>query len=389
VAGFAERQAGLFDDEQSAIRTLDRVAEEANADAYRDLLHEIDRAFDGFDRSAVRYGWMADHGLNAGAAQIAAATAARRRSGTMIGHIDLPDFVAAAIAAEIDGSAAGRRVLHLPADWLAGLDDLPGFDRERRVLRFTRNQNRLRDRQGLSLAFIGRAHPVVRRAISRAQRIAGAVGDNRVSVARADAGASPAVLLTFGVAMRSAARAELQRVIAVLLRAQGDAVEVNEPERWLQFAAPDQSLPTGDVWQTLFARWVPKRQCKAESIASAAMQRDAARFAADHQRKAGREAGELQDWLRRRADDICGAFVPQTGDLFGATKVGPDWGLLSAPLERLAAFTADADISQARRREANSAVELFQRRSVERAALPPPVLSLIGMLMLVPSVASA
>ncbi len=61
VAGFAERQAGLFDDEPTAIRTLDREAETANLGAYRDLLHEVDRAFNGFDRSAVRHGWRADH----------------------------------------------------------------------------------------------------------------------------------------------------------------------------------------------------------------------------------------------------------------------------------------------------------------------------------------
>ena len=365
VAGFAERQAGLFDDEPSAIRTLDRVAEEANADAYRDLLHEIDRAFDGFDRSAVRHGWMADHGLNAGAAQIAAATAARRRSGAMLGHIDLPDFVAAAIAAETGGSAAGRRVLHLPADWLAGLDDLPGFDRERRVLRFTRNQTRLRDRQGRSLAFLGRAHPVVRRAICRAQRIAGAVWDNRVSVARADAGASPAVLLTFSVAMRSAARIELQRVIAVLLRAQGDAVEVNEPERWLQLAAPDRSLPAAgrvaDAVCGLGAEAPSKRPSRSRVPRCSATPPGSRRII---RRKAEREASDLQDWLRRRADDICGAFVPQTGDLFGATKVGPDWGLLSAPLERLAAFTADADIftgTTARGEQCRRAVPAPQR----------------------------
>ena len=40
---------------------------------------EIDRAFGGFDRSAVRHGWLADHGLNADAAQMVAASAARRR----------------------------------------------------------------------------------------------------------------------------------------------------------------------------------------------------------------------------------------------------------------------------------------------------------------------
>ena len=98
------------------------------------------------------------------------------------------------------------------------------------------------------------------------------------------------------------------------------------------------------------------------------MQRDAVRFTADHQRRTEREASDLQDWLRRRADDICGAFVPQTGDLFGAITVGPDWRLLSAPLDRLAAFTADADNPPARRREANSVIELFQRRTREHAA---------------------
>ncbi len=286
VAGFAERQAGLFDDEPSAIRTLDRVAEEANADAYRDLLHEIDRAFDGFDRSAVRHGWMADHGLNAGAAQMAAASPKRGGGAARFSVTSTcrtswqrrlpPKPVVALPAAEC--------CIFLPTG-LRGSMICPGFDREHRVLRFTRNQNRLRDRQGLSLAFLGRAHPVVRRAITRAQRVAGAVWDNRVSVARADAGASPAVLLTFSVEMRSAVRTEFQRVIAVLLPAQGDAVEMNEPERWLQLAAPDRSVLTGHVWQTLFAQWVPKRQREAASIATAAMLRDAARFTADHRRR--------------------------------------------------------------------------------------------------------
>ena len=175
VAGFAERQAGLFDDEPSAIRTLDRVAEEANADAYRDLLHEIDRAFDGFDRSAVRHGWLADHGLNADAAQMAAASTARRRSGADCSdHIDLPDFVAAAIAAETGGSAAGRGVLRSACRLAGGARRSAGVrSRAPRAPLSRANHTRLRDRQGRSLAFLGRAHPVVRRAIIRAQRVAG------------------------------------------------------------------------------------------------------------------------------------------------------------------------------------------------------------------------
>ena len=184
VAGFAERQAGLFDDEPTAIRTLDREAETANLGAYRDLLHEVDRAFNGFDRSAVRHGWRADHATGTDTSESLAALSAKQRSDVLLGHIDLPEFVAAAIAMEIGGEPAGRSVLRLPADWSTGLDDLPGFDRERCTLRITRNQARFRDKQGHSLAVLGRAHPVVRHAVSSVRRPAGREWDNRVSVAR-------------------------------------------------------------------------------------------------------------------------------------------------------------------------------------------------------------
>jgi hypothetical protein len=392
VAGFAEHQAGLFDDEPSAIRTLDRVAEEANAGAYRDLLQEIDRAFDGFDRSAVRHGWLADRGLNADAAQIATASTARQRGGVLLGEIDLPDFVAAAIAAETGRSPAGRGVLRLPADWLTGLDDLPGFDRERGEIRFTRKHDRLSDRHGRSLAVLGRAHPLVRRAISFVQRIAGAAWDNRVSVARVDKNAPLAVLLTFGTEMRSAARIEFQRVIAVWLPATGDATEVTHPECWLRYAAPDRSLQCVGVWEDRFAHWVPNRRRHAESIASAVMEREVANVATDHRQRTIREGNDLQGWLRERAVGICGAFVPRTRDLFGAAAAGPDWVLLSDPLDRLVAFAADENNAPARRREASGVVELYRRRSMEhasRAALSPPVLHPIGMLMLVPSAPQA
>ncbi len=388
VAGFAERQGGLFDNEPSVLRTLDRVAEAANADAYRDLLLEIGHAFEGFDRSAVRHGWLTDQGLNASEARILAASDANRSSEGSLGHIDLPDFVAAVIAADSGGTVSGRDSLRLPDDWLAGLEDLAEFDQERRVLRFTRDRTKLCDSQGRPLAFLGRAHPVVRHAIVRAQRLDDGVLDNRVSVARADEGAPLAVLLTFSAEMRSAARVEFHKVIAVLLPVRGKAVEVSEPERWLRLAVLDRPIPRTDVWRRLFARWVPDRRHEAEAAARAAIARDVSRLMADHQGWIDREAKRLQDWLRGRADDICGEFVPRTGDLFGVTADGPAWQFRSAPLDRLAAFVADPDNPPARRREAGNAVELFERGRKDlgaRACLVPTVLRPIGMLMLVPS----
>ena len=392
VAGFAERQAGLFDDEPSAIRTLDRVADEANSASYRDLLHEIDRAFDSFDRSAVRHGWFADQGLNADAEQIGAASNACGRNVGLLDSIDLPDFVASVIAAETGCSPIGRGTLRLPADWLAGLDGLPGVDLGRREMRYTRDHTKLRDRHGRSLAVLGRAHPVVRRAISCAHRASDVKWDHRVSVVRVDEDKPLAVLLTFVVEMRNAVRIEFQRVIAVWLPVCGDATEIADPEFWLRLAAPVRSLPVVGVWQDLFSHWVAKRRRHAESVASAVMKREAMRVAMDHQRRTDREASDLHKWLSRRADDICGAFTPRTGDLFGAVAGGPRWQLLSAPLDRLAAFAADDGNVAARRREAARVVELYQRRRIEhsaRAVLSSPVLHSIGMLMLVPSAPTA
>jgi hypothetical protein len=385
VAGFAEQQAMLFADEDPAIRTLDRVGEEENADAYRDLLREIDRAFVGFERSAVRHGWLADQGLNADAAQVTVAAAARQRSDALLGHVDLPAFVAAAIAVET-GKATAAGPLRVPTDWLASLDGLPGFDRDERVFRTTRTRTRLHDKQGRSLAFLGRAHPLVRRAISHVQRIDNAAMDSRVSTACVNRGEPLAVLLTYVAELRSATHVEFQRIIAVLLPKSGDAVEVSEPARWLHMAEgrwPSLSEP----WHRLFANWLPRRQIVAEAVAAAAMRRDAERFAIDHQHRTDREAVDLGRWLRGRADAICGVFIPRTGDLFGAALPGADWQVSSEPIDRLAAFAADGDNPPNRRREANSAVELFQRRCTEhegRATLSPPFLRLIGMLMLVP-----
>ncbi|HTB46083.1 MAG TPA: helicase-related protein [Acetobacteraceae bacterium] len=391
VAGFAEDQAALFEDDAPAIRTLDRVAEAGNAAAFRDLLHEIDRAFAGHERHSVRHGWLVEQGLNADLKQMAAADTARQRSDTLLGHIDLADFVAAAIEAETGGAAIDADRLQLPSDWTAALDDLPGYDAQTTTLRITRDRDRLRNADGEPLAFLGRAHPLVRRAVSRARRTdiaeSRSARDCRVSVARGDRGGAPAVLLSYTVEIASVNRLELQLVIAVLLPVCGPPSEFPEPERWLALAMPDRAIPADLVWQRLFASWLPKRQPQAEKFAAVIMDRVAADFVRTQRDRADQEVVDLQRWLRIRADDICGAHMPRTADLFGLAPTLPDWKSLPAPLDRLAAFAADADNPPARRREATSAVALFQRRAMERerrTALLPPRLRPIGMLLLVP-----
>jgi superfamily II DNA or RNA helicase len=391
VAGFAEDQAALFEDDVPAIRTLDRVAEATNTAAFRDLLHEIDRAFAGHERHSVRHGWLVEQGLNADLNQMAAAGTARQRGEALLGHIELADFVAATIEVETGATAIDADRLMLPRDWISGLDDLPGYDAPTRSVRITRDRDRLRDAHGESLAFLGRAHPLVQRAVSRARRTditeTNGARDCRVSAARADKGAQLAVLLTFSAEIASAQCVELQRVVAVLLPVLGPPIELAKPEHWLGTATQDRAIPVEGVWQHLFASWVPKRAKQADKLAAAIMDRMAAEFAGTQRDCADHEVVALQRWLRLRADDICGVHMPRTADLFGLAPTLPDWKSLPAPLDRLGAFAADANNPPARRREANSAVALFQRRAVEREGrtrLLPPRLRPIGMLLLVP-----
>jgi len=298
-------------------------------------------------------------------------------------RIDLPDFVAAIAG----GDAADQGVLRLPGEWMTGLGDLPGLDREAGALRFTRDQTQLRDEAGNSVAFLGSAHPLVRRAVSFALRESGRPYDVRVSVVRTD-DTPLAVLLSYCGELRCGSRVELQRTLGIWLPMRGRPVEICEPERWLGFAEGDDSVGMDGVWQRWFAHWLPRRKKLAEATAIAVMQRIAGQFAVEHGCRVANERRDLCHWLQDRANSVCGAFAPRTGSLFGDMPCDPSWQLLSAPLDRLAGYAGDGNNLPARRREASSVVELFQRRDREntlRAELSTPTVRQIGMLMLVPS----
>jgi len=195
-------------------------------------------------------------------------------------------------------------------------------------------------------------------------------------------------LLTFAIEIAGARRVMLDQVIAILLPRHGMPVEITEPERWLALAAPDRTLGHDGVWHRWFATWLPQRQGDAEAVATAGMQLVATDFASTLQHCAARDRAGRDLWLKLRADDICGPHVPRTADLFGDAPGLPDWQLRPAPLDRLTAFAADSGAAPSRRREANSVVALFRRREEElaaHAALSPPSLRPIGMLLLVPA----
>ena len=255
--------ASLFPDARAALPTLDRSAEGIRAAAFRDLLREIDRAYDGFERMALRHGWLAGQGVQADATRLALAGRAVRRSRVVSGGVDLAAFVRAAALAEAGGrerqpageatsrgaqqgacdaapgwtergacdaaatigsrAGAAHDPIPVPADWAHDLTSLPGWD----------------PIQGtLDPAAIGRAHPLVRRCIDRMRQ-----AEPVVAVVRATAGSEAVV--TYATTLHAGAALAWQRVLAVRLRPGEPETVLHDPATWL-VAATDQATDATD-----------------------------------------------------------------------------------------------------------------------------------------------
>ena len=327
LAGLAEEQATLFPEDKAPIHTLDVAATEAQTEAYRELLHEIDRAYEGFDGMAARHGWFAGQGLNAGATQMAAAMRTRLTARRQAALIDLAGFVTEATATSP------------PAP-------------------------------------IGRAHPAVRRAIGRVRQ----TGDGRVSVARHD---MPALLLTYTLEIPTQRHTAFQRLIAVLLPEDGAPDVLLDPEAWLPLAEPARAIAVRHPWNQ-FATWAPRRLPEAGAAAHEASHALAAAFGTQHDTNLQAGRTQLERWLAARAESLCGPGRAAATDLFGAPPEGPIWRYAAHPLDRLAAFAADPGNQPTVRREADNAVAIYQRRLRETPRLLPPALHRTGLLMLVP-----
>jgi hypothetical protein len=359
--GFAERQASLFEDAPPAIRSLDHAAEALDLDAWRALRQEIDRAYAGFERMAVRHGWFGDRGVQAEPAPVVEAARAHRRNGKLVGEIDLPGFVAAAIGAET-GASPCRGPIHVPEAWTAGLDGLPGYDPVSRT--FAPQE-------------IGRAHPLVRRAIARARQ-------SEPVVAVAQGAAAPSLLVTYAAELHGPDGLAWQRVLAVHVPRRGKVEVLPDPGDW---AAMGDGSDSPSPWHTQFAAWARPRLPEAEAAAMALASRLAQTFLTDRRTRADRDASDLARWMRQRADALCGPPEPRTHDLFTPTPVALDWRSEPAPHRRLALYAADPATTAARRQAANELLALDQDRRAQaerRLALGAPVLRPLGLLMRLP-----
>lgn len=396
LEGIAQDELALFQREPAPLE-FGGEEEETTSEAYRELLAEVDRAMAKFEKSAKDDTWLGDAGLNAETKLVEEASQAKA-AGEQLGGVELIRFVCDAVRNET-GSAESAvwededaLRIRVPAAWDFGLEGLPGYDLSERVLRVTAKRDRLRDADGRSLGFLGRAHPLVRRALDRVRNVqyggAGQIIDRRVSAARSE-GTEPELLLTFLGAVESGAGREYERLLAVRAGRDGVREVFDDPGEWRPLAGADRAVAPAGLWEREFAAWGPGLETAAAQAVAERFERMAEGFVVRYREGLEAEREDLDRWLAERARDLCGAVeeAVQT-DLFQDVDVDrPRWRAIRDPVERLAAFAKDGSNPAARRGEAESVLSLHRTRKADldrRAATTTPEPKLLGLLMLVP-----
>lgn len=402
IEGMADEQQDLFKKAERAIDFKAPEQDDIANPAYKELLSEVERAISGYEKNAKSHSWLVETGLNAEVAKVTEAEEARARGGKQSG-VDLVEFVRGALeveGGEIKETPDGGLTLHLSGNFgrdeflRSLLQGLPGFDEKQNVLRVTTDPDRAADKEGEALAYLGRAHPVVRRAIDRVRNqqfgTTGEILDRRVSAATHD-GKEPEILFTFLGTVESGAGREFERLLAVRVGKQGSPKVYLEHADWQDLTALSRQTATKGLWEKHFEAWGMDRKAPALEAARKAFSKVSEEFVQKHQSSLAAEREALEGWLRARAEDLCGAVRPEQAKLFqgqGQTPAAPSWASLTDPVARLAGFANDGSNLPSHRREAEVTLGLYNARQKDlerRGNLSTGEPALVGMLMLVPA----
>jgi ERCC4-related helicase len=406
LRGLMEEEGQLFKTQETAFSFTDGNENDGADEATRELLEEIDRSLHGFEKAASSHAWLGDAGLNAEEKQVREADEARAR-GSKAEHVDLAQFVCDAV--RLDGGQVQGKITDdyfivksLPNTWIHGLKELPGYDAEHGFVRLTTNLEITCDEKDNSVGFLGRAHPLVRRAIDRVRALSfGAKTlqgqDQRVSAVHAKI-SKPQLLFTFLGRVNSLAGRELEKVLAIRVDEKGDCEFYESVDDWSSLADPDAGVRTTDLWKTHFASWGSTARERALAAARSNFTPAATRFTDDRRIALQRELDNQQDWLKKRAEEMTGASTTPTstqGSLFDSAEGTPpvvtlrSWQTIADPLQRLAAFHSDREQTAAKRAEAEGVLRIHDQRMghLKRLLdLREPEIVPLGVLMLVPEV---
>jgi superfamily II DNA or RNA helicase len=370
--------------------------------ATKELLEEIDRSLKGFQQAARTHAWLGDAGMNAEKQLLAKATEAREK-GASTAAVDLFNFARDAVLLDGGDFQVSNHpeifTVRLPSVWSYGLDELPGYDTDTRCLRLTTNIDITRDEQNRPVGFLGRAHPLVRRALDRVRNLsfggADSNQDSRVSAVKADI-KTYTLLFTFLGRVTSGAGSEFERVLAVKVSLDGETLFYDQAEEWLSLADPKKAIRTKDVWKNYFEQSFSTAKEQAQNIAQQNWSSIASNFSASHNREMEIEKARQTEWLQQRSQEITGTQVETAvqislfDTLTENNQPTPQstWISVTDPIERLALFATDTNQTARLRSEADGVLRIYRQRLAmleSKLALQAPSVLPLGVLMLVPN----
>lgn len=403
LQGLMEEDQKLFkNDTPLLVDFYSQEDDNAGADtATQELLEEIDRSLKGFQQAARTHAWLGDSGMNAEKQLLAKADEAREK-GASTSFVDLFSFVRDAVLLDGGDFQVSKHpeifTVKLPPTWSYGLDELPGYDTDTRCLRLTTNIDITRDGQNRPVGFLGRAHPLVKRALDRVRNLsfggADSNQDSRVSAVKADI-KTYTLLFTFLGRVTSGASSEFERVLAVKVSVDGETKFYEKAEDWLFLADPNNAIRTKDVWKNYFEQHFSNANELAETIAQQGWLSIASNFTTEHSREIEKERAIQTEWLKQRSQEITGTEVEisvQTSLFDMPTDNEPvpqsTWMSITDPIERLALFATDTTQSVRLRSEADGVLRIYRQRLTmleSKLALQAPSVLPLGVLMLVPN----
>lgn len=344
------------------------------------LLEEVDKSLRRFEQSARIHSWIND---GAAADEFARNRATKALEvGRKAGNVDLMDFVKQSVRAEGGQSRERDNItwLTLPQSWRYGLENVPGWNIERGTLVVTSDLNKLTDENQEPIGYLGRAHPVVRRAIEhvRHQALGQDLGlDRRVSAARAADG-QKALIFTFLGRINSRIGREYERVIAAKVYENMTVEVFAEPGDWLP--SMDDAIPTQKLWDDQFAGWGEEAWQIAQSATETKFKELTDAFTGTYRRKFEDEQFALERWFTERVDALVGQSEVESLPLFEGLRDSQ-----KSPFDRLEGFIRQQDPNNRERLEGLALQDFYQRRQDriwQHLALDSAGTSLLGMLML-------
>lgn len=396
LKGLMDEQAQLFADKPGTFDFHNPDDDSLNTPAVQDILSEIDRSFKGFEKVAKNQTWLGEHGVNAETALIGEAEQAGK-AGEELSRVNLTEFVTNAVTIENgtvtqDGTVT---VLGLPQAWITrDFDELPGYDAETRTIRITTDIEMTNDAKDNPVGYLGRSHPLVKKALERVRTIAfgGAAHaqfDQRVTVVTGDDGKRHLLFTYLGTVTAQRGRV-FEQVVAVKISEDGTVAGLGSPGKWLALTAQQRALPTEEIWKMHFQKWgtlaVGKGQQEAENV----FRPLADAFQKEHLAEYEKEKNRLTEWFTTRVQEMT-KDVPAgvQGDLFNAKPVQrlPGWAKLTDPESRIAAFAEDKQNPRALVSEAETILRLYRGRMkdlVSLSTIRKTSVTPLGMMMVQP-----